>query len=188
MRAAVLVSSSQQKLRLLLYKDPGHLPTPHSDPGRPESTSAWAGVTRAGALPVPASNPPPPPTLGRQDPRRLGCGVTPLLASASYPVKRKECGFQGLFFSPFLPDDVLEILGMHWVACGGVWLGDPVMPGPCSLSHPRPSWEVPLGIVDKQDAEPLVPGRLVSSRTCGTAELGSTTGLKSADGHPSTRS
>ena len=73
---------------------------------------------------------------------------------------------------------------MYWVAFGGVWLGDPVMPGSCSFSHPWPSWEVPLGIVDKQDAEPLVPGWLVSSRTCGTAELGSTTGLKSADGHP----
>lgn len=74
---------------------------------------------------------------------------------------------------------------MHWVAFGGVWLGDPIMPGSCSLSHPWPSWEVPLGSVAKQDTEPLVPGWLASSRTSGTAGLESTTGLKSADGHPS---
>ena len=108
MQTAVLVSSSQRKLRLLLCEDIGHLPTPHSDPGRPESTSPWAGVTRAGArwggVPHPSSALPPPPhphptPVGRQDPRPLDCGVTALLASASYPVKWSVV-FKGCFFLP----------------------------------------------------------------------------------------
>ena len=156
----MLVSSSPRKSRLPLHKDTGHLPSPHSDPGSPESTPPpRAGVTRAGARV--GSPAPPPPHLqphhdrGRQAPGPLYHGVTPLPASASYPVKWEEQGFQGFFFFPLLPDNVMELLGMHWVAFGGVWLGDPIMPGSCSLSRPWPSWEVPLGSVAKQDTEPL---------------------------------
>ena len=61
--------------------------------------------------------------MGRQDPRPLDCGVTPLLASASYPVKWKDVVFKGCFFSSLLArqctGDIGDVLGSIWRCLAG---------------------------------------------------------------------
>lgn len=90
----------------------------------------------------------------------------------------------GVFFSFF----ARQCYGDIGDALGGIWK--------CLAGGPHNAWVLlpqsplaflggALGISGQTGHRALVPGWLASSMTSGTAGLGSTTGLKSTDGHPS---